>query len=453
MGSRSHRASTGPHRTPKSSRAFASCRKLGCGSVSGMSSHERFHKTLRCRLLAAALGGSALTPGCGEQAPTPTIPSGSAPLAGASTAAPQVARPAMADPCGTGSRTEQCFAPFTNARSVGTGQPAPPPPPSAYNTDGCLPKELVSNGCCVPAAGGPRFDGKQCCYDFCEGPCCGRPFLVGGQARVAPLRPTDDWLSRDLAPLAEAGALDARTARAIAEAWLADARMEHASVAAFGRFLLQLLGLGAPAAMVRDAAQAALDEERHAELCFTLAANIGGVALGPAALALEGALNQYSLGGVIAEVVLEGCAGETIAALLASRQLEGACEPGVRQALLRIAEDEARHAELAWRFVRWALDVGGEEARAIAADAFATAVRRFEPRGEPGDTCERDIDARAWRAFGRLAATERDETVRRALTEVVVPCARALLAGDPTAAVWGGDEGIYRRGSPVEGAA
>lgn len=400
-----------------------------------MSSHDTFSRALQSRLLAAALGGSALAPGCSaEPAPTRSIPSSTAPAAGADTAAPRTAPPKAASPCGTVAGSEQCFAPFTNARTVGTGQPAPPPPPSAYDADGCLPRELVSNGCCVPAAGGPRFDGKKCCYDFCEGPCCGRPFLVGGQARVAPLRPTEDWLARDLAPLDAAGTLDAHTAQALAEAWLADARMEHASVAAFGRFLLQLLGLGAPAAMVRDAALAALDEERHAELCFTVAARIGGVALGPAPLALDGALSKYSLGETIEEVVLEGCVGETLAAVLASRQLEGAREPAVAQALERISADEARHAELAWRFVRWALDVGGEEARARAAAAFEAALRRFEPRDEAGDTRERDVDAPAWRAFGRLSARERDETARRALAEIVVPCARALLACGHTAA-------------------
>jgi hypothetical protein len=47
--------------------------------------------------------------------------------------------------------------------------------------------------------------------------------------------------------------------------------MEHASVAAFARFTLDLLALGAPADLVQSAQQALGDEIAHAELCFGLA--------------------------------------------------------------------------------------------------------------------------------------------------------------------------------------
>jgi hypothetical protein len=286
---------------------------------------------------------------------------------------------------------------------------------------------LVTDSCCNPAADGPRFHDQKCCYTFCPGPCCGRPFLIDGHARVAPLERTEEWLSRDLTPLTDIGALNAHTAQAIREAWLADAQMEHASVAAFGRFMLQLIALGAPARMVRDAALAAEDEVTHAELCFSIAACIGGVALGPMPLAIHDAFGARTLGEVITEVVHEGCVGETIAAVIASRQLEEAREPAIRQVLERISADEARHAELAFRFLRWAIDIGGEEARARAADAFAAALRDWKPSSEPEGLLEGDVDAPVLRAYGRLSTAERDETARRALVEIVAPCARALV--------------------------
>jgi hypothetical protein len=285
----------------------------------------------------------------------------------------------------------------------------------------------VTSGCCNPAIDGPRFDGKQCCYLYCRGACCGRPFLVDGRARVAALRATDAWRARDREPSHGMIDLDAVTKEALTRAWLADAQMEHASVAAFGRFLLQLLRLGAPADLVRDASLAALDETRHAQLCFGVAAHVGGVAYGPMPLPMDGAFDAWTLEEVIADVVAEGCIGETLAALIAARQLEGASDPLVRRTLARICADEARHSELAWRFLRWALDVGGADARNGAAAAFGLALGRLASEsaftGARTGAAESVVDADAWRAFGRLSANEEAVVVRGAVDTVIVPCA------------------------------
>jgi len=193
--------------------------------------------------------------------------------------------------------------------------------------------------------------------------------------------------------------------------------MEHASAAAFARFVLQLAGLAAPPALVRDAALAAADEVRHAELCFTLAARISGVTWGPEPLPLDGVLDARSLASVIREVIVEGCIG------VASRQLELATDAETRRALERIAEDEARHAELAWRFLRWAIDVGGREAQACARHTFDSATRTHARAPDLGR-----VDVEAWRAHGRLSPRERDDAVEGALSEVILPCARRALA-------------------------
>jgi hypothetical protein len=36
-------------------------------------------------------------------------------------------------------------------------------------------------------------------------------------------------------------------------------------------------------------------------------------------------------------------------------ELSAAARPAVREVLARVADDEARHAELAWQFLKWAL--------------------------------------------------------------------------------------------------
>jgi hypothetical protein len=298
---------------------------------------------------------------------------------------------------------------------------APPPPPPTLDANGCRFKQDVEDGCCNSPIEGPRFENNQCCYGWeREGGCCGRPFLVAGRARVADVVRTNAWLTDDICAL-QRDAIDPHTTRALADAWLADAQMEHASIAAFARFVLQLVSLGAPASLVRDAAAAAVDEQRHAELCFSIASELAGRPLGAAALAVSDALSSWSLGEVIAEVVVEGCIGETVAALIALRQLEGATEPNVRRVLEQIATDESRHAELAWRFLRWAIDVGGEPAREAARLAFATAVVS-SPVAVDG------VDAIAWRTFGRLTAQERAAVERSAHDDVIGTSARALLA-------------------------
>lgn len=52
--------------------------------------------------------------------------------------------------------------------------------------------------------------------------------------------------------------------------------MEHASVAAFARFTLQLLAMGAPAELVQASVGAAADELDHARLRFGIADRFDG---------------------------------------------------------------------------------------------------------------------------------------------------------------------------------
>jgi len=57
-------------------------------------------------------------------------------------------------------------------------------------------------------------------------------------------------------------------------------QLEHASIAAFARFSLQLLSLGAPAGLIDDCTRALGDETAHARLCFQLASAYAGRAIG-----------------------------------------------------------------------------------------------------------------------------------------------------------------------------
>jgi len=285
----------------------------------------------------------------------------------------------------------------------------------------CPEPSIVQNGCCNPGVSGPEIEGDLCCYWFCEGACCGRPFTIEGHARVADTTMRNDWCADwSTAP----NDLDAVTQKALVDAWRTDAQMEHASVASFARFTLELLGLGAPADIVAASQSASLDEVEHARLCFGLASRFSGQALGPGQLDMTGVLRGTSLAECAGWTVIEGCIGETIAALTARAQIDVAKDENVRQALVRIAEDEERHAALAWRFVAWALSVGGAPVRAAVEQAFDEGMRQIRAYQNPNVP---GIDENVWHHFGRLTSSEMDRMALQALDEAIWPNVALLV--------------------------
>ncbi len=418
---------------------------------------EQWVDAFRARLVFALVGGTALqgascggdersmqTPGSGASpAQPPATATATATAAGTGVVAAGSTTSATITAMGasTGGTTPtvatqpkqrqnfpggQCFTPFGIMASMGTGEPAPQEPMSAFDQNGCLPKSLVRSSCCMPAQRGPIYQGGECCYSFPKGMCCGRPFMVDGIVRVAPLHQGEGWVRRNpanrlLTRERLGDELDASTRAALSSAWARAGQMEHASVASFLRFGLELMALGAPARFIADATLAAQDEVHHAELCFSLAAALGDVNHAPQAFSLEGVMLRYDLRAVVTGVVLEGCVGETVAAVVAAHERDGARDPAVQSALARIAKDEARHAELAWRFLRWAIAEHGDDAREAAREALALAERRggCVPVVEPEDA--------VWIAYGRTPPALEPILADRVWSSVIAPCARELL--------------------------
>ncbi|TAK28995.1 MAG: ferritin-like domain-containing protein [Myxococcaceae bacterium] len=305
---------------------------------------------------------------------------------------------------------------------AGAGDAGLPPLDVPSEPNGCYSPRYVQSGCCNPAYAVER-EGDQCCYLWCDMACCGRPMVVRGEARAATMVEASAW---SVASEGEVAGLDAPTRAALARRWRDDGRMEHASVASFARFTLELMALGAPPSLLAEAQQAALDEVAHARSCLALASRLDGSSEGPGPLDVGGALDGICAEKSLRDAIVEGCVGETIAALVAQAQLRGATEPEAVSALTRIAADEERHAHLAWRFVAWALREH-PSLRGVAGRCFADALSRA-----PAALVEEaGVDARAWRAWGRLGAEEHAAAVREALSEVIAPCAKALMLGEP----------------------
>jgi hypothetical protein len=245
---------------------------------------------------------------------------------------------------------------------------------------------------------------------------CGRPFLVQDTARMASLVFAG---APGAARAVELG--DAHEQLRVAEYWSRAGLMEHASIAAFARFALQLLHLGAPPELL-DASQLAMrDETEHARLCFELAQRYLGTPVGAGPLPMDGALLELDFERIVALCFREGCVGETVAALEARVAREHATDSHVRQTLDRIAPDEERHAELAWKLIRWALSEKPATTRALLERELRVIADELS---EPAPSTAR---VRGIPEHGVLADSERSNIRRAALREIVLPCAEAVL--------------------------
>ncbi|WP_437998854.1 ferritin-like domain-containing protein [Sorangium sp. So ce185] len=254
----------------------------------------------------------------------------------------------------------------------------------------------------------------------CRPPSCaiGRPLAVEGRARTAGGAARSDWTSASLTP--ETTGLCGDVRAALAAHWRDVAALEHASIASFARFSLELLALGAPPALLAGAQQAAMDEVAHARAAYTLASAYAGAALGPGPLDVTGVAPATSAAAIVAALVEEACVGETVGAAEA-RALAGLVrDPALVGTYERIAEDEGRHAELGWRALAWLLRGAGDDLRAVAASAFERAVAGMsaDPDVAPGAVAPE---------HGLLSREMMGALRRQALAEVVEPCRRALL--------------------------
>ena len=274
--------------------------------------------------------------------------------------------------------------------------------------DACRVDADCDRGSCVgePSAGTYACETVDCAI--------GRPLLVEGRARVAADAGRADWaadLSPDLAQLDEGARL------ALGAWWMEVAALEHASVGSFARFTLQLLALGAPPELLADVARASADEVRHARLAYGLASAYLGAPVGPGPLSLSAVAIETDLRAVVIGLIEEAAVGETLGAAEARAAAEGVAEPALRDALSRVAEDEERHAALAWRALRWMLEQD-PTLRSVAADTFEAMAARVREGAGPVTP---DAPSR-----GVLSPRVRRQVHLAALEQVVLPCAALL---------------------------
>ncbi|MDJ0643761.1 MAG: hypothetical protein QNJ15_13185 [Erythrobacter sp.] len=217
-------------------------------------------------------------------------------------------------------------------------------------------------------------------------------------------------------------ASDDRRLRAT-QAWLEIALAEHASIPSFARFSIELVALGAPPDLLERSARAMEDEVRHTKMAFAIASRLAGKSLGPSAINVEGALvKQPEWREVCRSTLLDGCIGEGVA----TRQAEfGAARSGSPEAKgfwKTVAREEARHAELAWSFLEWAVqqkpELCGYLQRELDRKVESMGLWPSDLEDELADLMEFGILSRA--DLGRIAV--------ESVAEDIIPRAREVFA-------------------------
>ena len=207
---------------------------------------------------------------------------------------------------------------------------------------------------------------------------------------------------------------------ALARAWLAHGQHEHASVASFARFSLELLRFGAPPQLLRVAHAAAAEEVEHAVAAWGLAAHFAQKppeALHVGYFPVETVALSKTIAEFAARTLLEGCIGESEAvarALYVHGSMDAASMAYGTVAM--IARDETRHAALAWATLRWA--------RLKGASVSAPA------RGSAHAEGNAEEDAML-RSGGQVSAAEAAEVNKLALKVWVGRWVEAVVHGEP----------------------
>lgn len=252
----------------------------------------------------------------------------------------------------------------------------------------------------------------------------GRPLRVSGGRLAFPALLTFDGVRR---PRRREAGTHPREAGEIGDEWLRAARAEAASVPAFIRMAAELRAVGADAALADGAIASAIQEVRHARLCFDEAASWAGRAFDGAPVEAPPrweSREQAALATLAVEAWEDGCLGEGTAAAAARLTSKEARSEAIALGRARIADDEAAHAELAWRVLEWCWREGGTEVRDAVVRSSGT------PRSEPPSR-ESGLDEEWMRGRGvpsaatRKAAAEQTEALARTRLRKLVEHSRA----------------------------
>eukprot|EP00747_Dinoflagellata_sp_TGD_P057795 gnl/TRDRNA2_/TRDRNA2_150817_c0_seq1.p1 gnl/TRDRNA2_/TRDRNA2_150817_c0~~gnl/TRDRNA2_/TRDRNA2_150817_c0_seq1.p1 ORF type:complete len:624 (-),score=108.30 gnl/TRDRNA2_/TRDRNA2_150817_c0_seq1:99-1970(-) len=273
----------------------------------------------------------------------------------------------------------------------------------------------------------------------------GRPFTTPSGSLLAPANVRkqnidDSWYTPARSELTDwvPEGWTSDMASSTADAWLRDGQEEHASIASFSRFSLDLMRFAAPSELVTAAHIAAVDEVRHAKKAFGLSAHFHGKeAVGVEVSPFPAAVVELSpsLDDLAMRALEEGCVGEStaVARLAYTLHVAHASSPA-RSTMEELLTEEAQHAALAWATVQWAVRRGAVVQRREASPALELSAQAESPLpltlvwgGQVPLTTEAKISAMVAQAWSGPWA----QAVSRG--DAVLPPVSNMSADDPVA--------------------
>lgn len=251
------------------------------------------------------------------------------------------------------------------------------------------------------AGGGLALFGGMLTLWAASGFARGRQLRKRGKLLLPPVAVGGAWAGAQVDPSGTARAVGLEPGApcdALAMQWRENGRTEHASVAAFARLTLDLIALGAPPALVAAASRDALDEIRHAELCFSLARALDGRSESPGpfpAAQHAGGLAEsrtLALAQLAVSSLVDGALHEGISARVIARLVKRCDQPAICLLLRELAADEGRHAAHGWDVVDWCLAEGGAPVAQVLRGALGKLPQQIDsglPEAARGGAWER----------------------------------------------------------------
>jgi len=146
------------------------------------------------------------------------------------------------------------------------------------------------------------------------------------------------------------------------EQWMSIALAEHSSIATFNKFALELMSMAAPLWMVESANKAAIDEIKHTRIAFDIMNMMRRAHAARPRCVTADAFPQHQIEidadyeRIAMDVVIGGCFGETMSALTMRERLHLHLNDNynlLNSLIAEVANDEIRHAALAWTVAKW----------------------------------------------------------------------------------------------------
>ena len=216
---------------------------------------------------------------------------------------------------------------------------------------------------------------------------------------------------------------------AVAHAWTEIGLAAHRSVSAHAEFAAQLLRLSAPLSLLHGAARAMLEESALAQRCLALAdpdtesdVLLTPAPEAPARSAPRRDAEEVDVSAVVLATLRRGCIAATVDCVCAREALEHCRDAKSREVLSQLGCTRAREAQLAWRFLAWALRSAQHDLADQVRVTILTALRTQPKRVSPG------VQERQLLRHGLLSSPQRAAIEQRVLRDIIVPCMEATLA-------------------------